>query len=91
LPYQFAYKISKAGNHISTLARQRILIYTRGLIENILRAHKSVLEVHRLIVIDFQTYLMKSKVESAVYDFKQGLYDLGTERRTFRKKHLKKK
>ena len=41
--------------------------------------------------IDFQNYLMRSKVEAANYDFKQGLYDLSDKTRKFNDKTFEDK
>ncbi|MGI1659676.1 MAG: RNA-binding domain-containing protein, partial [Desulfitobacterium sp.] len=76
-------KLSKTNNHISTSTRIKNINLTKGLIENYFKNDSSIFRSPTTYIVDFQTYLMKSKVESAVYDFKQGLLDLNPSNRKF--------
>lgn len=80
--YDLHSKIPRTNNYNTTKARTKNINLTVGLIQNFFKASTNTFRNSTSYIIDFQNYLMKSKVESAKYDFKQGLFDLsGTERK----------
>ncbi|MVO10881.1 DUF262 domain-containing protein [Flavobacterium sp. TP390] len=95
-------EIKKALSNIhKRLTRDRKYTTTAGRIKNITLC-KSFLEPHfkeskntfrsrTSLSLDFQNYLMRSKVESAIYDFKQGLYTLNPKKREFSEKTFEDK
>jgi hypothetical protein len=76
-------KLSNARNYTTTDDRLKNVNLTEGLIKNYFKDIDKTFRSSTTYTIDFQTYLMKSKVESAVYDFKQGLYNLKPNNRKF--------
>jgi uncharacterized protein with ParB-like and HNH nuclease domain len=76
-------KLSKARNYTTTTDRLKNINLTEGLIKNYFKDSDKTFRSSTTYTIDFQTYLMKSKVESAVYDYKQGLYSLHPTDRKF--------
>ncbi len=74
-------KIPRTSNSNTTSGRTKNINLTIGLIQNYFIKSENTFRSPTTYLIDFQNYLMKSKVESAVYDFKQGLYDLGDSKR----------
>lgn len=69
-------RFRKVNNYITTPSRVVNINMTIGLIQNYFKENDKAFRSNTSYVLDFQTYLMKSRVESAVYDFKQGLYTL---------------
>lgn len=69
-------QLPRKNNHITTSNRIRNINIAKGLIQDYFKESNNTFRSPTSYILDFQTYLMKSKVESAVYDFKQGLYDL---------------
>lgn len=84
-------KIPRTNNYISSANRIKNISLTKGLIEDYFKKSENTFRSPTTFIIDFQNYLMKSKVESAVYDFKQGLYDLNPSNRTFNNKTFNEK
>lgn len=76
-------RIPKVNNYVTSSSRTRNINLTKGLIESEFKNSDNTFRSPTTYIIDFQTYLMKSKVESSVYDFKQGLYDLNPTNRKF--------
>lgn len=76
-------KLSRASNYTTTKDRIKNINLTEGLIKNYFKLSDQTFRSSTTYTIDFQTYLMKSKVESAVYDYKQGLYNLDPTKRKF--------
>ncbi|MBD5587193.1 DUF262 domain-containing protein [Clostridium botulinum] len=79
-------KIPKTNNYITTSTRVHNINLTIGLIQNYFKSCDSTFRSPTTYIIDFQAYLMKSKVESAVYDYKQGLYTLDPVNRSFKER-----
>ncbi len=71
------------GNYTTTLGRQENIKISKALIDEYFKDSKTTFRSSSTFTVDFQVYLMKSKVESAVYDFKQGLYSLNPKGRKF--------
>ena len=84
-------KIPKSNNYVTTANRIKNINLTKGLIENYFKDSKNTFRSPTTYIIDFQSYLMKSKVESAVYDYKQGLYDLNPVQRKFKDSFFEEK
>ena len=79
------------GNYTTTVGRQENIKICKALIEEHFKDSKSTFRSSSTFTVDFQVFLMKSKVESAVYDFKQGLYTLNPKERTFKEKTFQDK
>nr|WP_315024891.1 DUF262 domain-containing protein [uncultured Aminipila sp.] len=79
--YDLHSKIPRTNNYNTTKARIKNINLTTGLIQNYFKKSESTFRSSTSYIIDFQNYLMKSKVESAKYDFKQGLFDLSDKAR----------
>ncbi len=64
------------GNYTTTEGRDENIKICKALISDYFKKSENTFRSSSTYTIDFQVYLMRSKVESAVYDYKQGLYDL---------------
>lgn len=64
------------GNYTTTVGREENIKICKALIFDYFKKSETTFRSSSTYTIDFQVYLMRSKVESAVYDYKQGLYDL---------------
>ncbi|MGM9978043.1 MAG: DUF262 domain-containing protein [Clostridium sp.] len=84
-------KIPKSNNYVTTPNRVKNINLTKGLIENYFKDSENTFRSPTTYIVDFQSYLMKSKVESAVYDYKQGLYDLSPVNRKFKESFFEEK
>lgn len=76
-------KLVKSGNYTTTEDRRNNINICKGLIQDYFKATTSTFRNTTSFIIDFQAYLMKSKTEAAVYDFKQGFYTLSPTKREF--------
>lgn len=76
-------KLVKSGNYTTTDDRRNNINICKGLIQDHFKATTSTFRSSTSFIIDFQAYLMKSKTEAAVYDFKQGFYTLNPTKREF--------
>ena len=76
-------KLVKSGNFTTTEDRRDNINICKGLIQDHFKATTSTFRSTTSFIIDFQAYLMKSKTEAAVYDFKQGFYTLNPAKREF--------
>lgn len=76
-------KLVKSGNYTTTEDRRNNINICKGLIQDHFKVTTSTFRSATSFIIDFQTYLMKSKTEAAVYDFKQGFYTLNPSKREF--------
>lgn len=74
------------GNYTSTEGRKENIKICKALIEEFFKDSTTTFRASSTFTVDFQVYLMKSKVESAVYDFKQGLFNLSPTKRKFEEK-----
>jgi len=68
---------------ITTDDRQKNIRKCIGLIEPYFKKTDSTFRSSGSYMMDFQNYLNRSKIESANYDFKQGLYSLDPHKRSF--------
>lgn len=84
-------KIPRNNNYNTTATRTKNINLTIGLIQDYFKASEKTFRSPTTYIIDFQNYLMKSKVESAVYDYKQGLYNLDPVNRKFSDKTFEEK
>lgn len=64
------------GNYTTTDGREENIKICKALISDYFKKSENTFRSASTYTIDFQVYLMRSKVESAVYDYKQGLFDL---------------
>lgn len=76
-------KLIRSRNYTTTDDRRNNINICKGLIQDCFKATDSTFRSTTSYVIDFQAYLMKSKTEAAVYDFKQGFYTLNLSKREF--------
>lgn len=76
-------KLVKSRNYTVTTDRRNNINICKGLIQDYFKKTTSTFRSSTSYVIDFQAYLMKSKTEAAVYDFKQGFYTLNPNNREF--------
>jgi len=76
-------KLVKSGNYTTTEDRRNNINICKGLIQDHFKLTTSTFRSSTSFIIDFQAYLMKSKTEAAVYDFKQGFYTLNPTKRDF--------
>ena len=76
-------KLIKSRNYTTTEDRRNNINICKGLIQDYFKKTNSTFRSTTSYVIDFQAYLMKSKSEAAVYDFKQGFYTLNPKNREF--------
>lgn len=84
-------KLVKSRNYTTTADRRNNINVCKGLIQDYFKDNESTFRSPTTYIIDFQTYLTKSKVETAVYDFKQGLYTLHPSNREFSEKTFSEK
>ena len=76
-------RLSRSRNYTTTSDRRQNINICKGLIQDYFKTTTSTFRSATSFIIDFQAYLMKSKTEAAVYDFKQGFYTLNPTRRAF--------
>lgn len=76
-------KLVRSRNYTTTDDRRNNINICKGLIQDHFKKTDSTFRSTTSYVIDFQAYLMKSKTEAAVYDFKQGFYTLNPSNREF--------
>lgn len=76
-------KLVRSRNYTTTDDRRNNINICKGLIQDHFKKTDSTFRSTTSYVIDFQAYLMKSKTEAAVYDFKQGFYTLNPGNREF--------
>lgn len=79
------------GNYTTTEGRIENIKICKALISDFFKNAESTFRSSSTYTIDFQVYLMRSKVESAVYDYKQGLFDLHPKERRFEEKIFENK
>ena len=76
-------KLVRSRNYTTAEDRRNNINICKGLIQDHFKATTSTFRSKTSYIIDFQAYIMKSKSEAAVYDFKQGFYTLNPIRREF--------
>ena len=76
-------KLNRETHYSTSEARRTNINICKGLIQDYFKKSDSTFRSTTSYVIDFQAYLMKSKSEAAVYDFKQGFYTLNPKNREF--------
>ncbi|WP_166919780.1 GmrSD restriction endonuclease domain-containing protein [Flavobacterium poyangense] len=83
-------KLVKSRNYTTTEDRGNNINICKGLIQDSFKKTSTTFRSTTSYIIDFQAYIMKSKSESAVYDFKQGFYTLNPTKREFDEKSFNK-
>lgn len=83
-------KVAKQRHYTTTKDRISNINICKGLIQDYFIESNTTFRSTTSYVVDFKAYLMKSKVESAVYDFKQGFYTLSPQGRKFDDKSFTK-
>jgi hypothetical protein len=76
-------KLVRSRNYTTTTDRRNNINICKGLIQDGFKKTGENFRSKTSHLIDFQSYLMKSKTESALYDFKQGFYSLNPKNRNF--------
>lgn len=76
-------KLNRESHYSTSEARRTNINICKGLIQDYFKKTDTTFRSTTSYVIDFQAYLMKSKMEAAVYDFKQGFYTLNSKSREF--------
>lgn len=76
-------KLVSSRNYTTTQDRRNNINICKGLIQDHFKTATATFRSKTSLIIDFQAYLMKSKTEAAVYDFKQGFYTLNPTKREF--------
>jgi hypothetical protein len=84
-------RLSRDRNYTTTDSRVANISTCKGLLEKHFKKSDSTFRSKTSMTLDFQNFLMRSKVESAVYDFKQGLYSLNPKKREFSDKTFEDK
>lgn len=84
-------RIKKSANHTVPQDRVNNINICKGLIQDYFKKTENVYRSAGSWTIDFQNYLMRSKVEAANYDFKQGLYDLSNRTRKIDERYFEEK
>lgn len=79
------------GNYTTNEGREENIKICKALIIDHFKKSETTFRSSSTYTIDFQVYLMRSKVESAVYDYKQGLYNLNPKERKFEDKVFENK
>jgi hypothetical protein len=76
-------KLNRESHYSTSEARRTNINICKGLIQDYFKNTTTTFRSTTSYVIDFQAYLMKSKTEAAVYDFKQGFFSLNSTSRKF--------
>jgi hypothetical protein len=76
-------RLTRSRNYTTTPDRRSNINICKGLIQDCFKQTNATFRSTTSYIIDFQAYLMKSKSEMAVYDFKQGFYTLNPIKREF--------
>lgn len=87
-------RLTRDRNYTTTPGRTANIDVCKGLLAPHFKKSSATFRSKSSMTLDFQNYLMKSKVEAATYDYKQGLYTLNPHKRelldeTFENKVLK--
>ncbi|KAF5037136.1 hypothetical protein DSECCO2_567810 [anaerobic digester metagenome] len=83
-------RLVRSRNYTTTEDRRNNINICKGLIQDSFKITTSTFRSATSFIIDFQAYLMKSKTETAIYDFKQGFYTLNPAKREFDETSFKK-
>ena len=83
-------RLVKSRNYTTTKDRRNNINTCKGLIQDYFKATLSTFRSTTSFIFDFQAYLMRSKTEAAIYDFKQGFYSLNPQKREFDETSFKK-
>ncbi|QZA77431.1 DUF262 domain-containing protein [Deefgea tanakiae] len=83
-------KLVKSRNYTTIEDRKNNINICKGLIQDCFKLSQATFRNPTSFIIDFQAYLMKSRTEAAVYDFKQGFYNLNPKKREFDEESFKK-
>ncbi|WP_119792830.1 GmrSD restriction endonuclease domain-containing protein [Flavobacterium anhuiense] len=83
-------KLVRSRNYTTSADRRNNINICKGLIQDSFKTTGTTFRSTTSYIIDFQAYLMKSKTEAAIYDFKQGFYTLNPTKREFDESSLNK-
>jgi len=78
-------RLTRDRNYTTTTSRITNIQVCKGLLEPHFKISDQTFRSNTSLTLDFQNFLMRSKVEAAIYDFKQGLYTLNPVKREFLK------
>ena len=87
-------RLTRDRKYTTTTSRVANIQVCKGLLEPHFKTSDQTFRSTTSLTLDFQNFLMRSKVEAAIYDYKQGLYTLNPAKRelletTFESKILK--
>lgn len=88
--YDLAGSLTTGSHHITTAKRKKNINKCYGLIQEYFKATDNIYRSSGTLSLDFENYLKRSKVESPMYDFKQGLYSLDGDKRKLNEDMLEK-
>lgn len=84
-------RLSRSRTYQTTADRRTNINVVKGVLEPHFKDADATFRSSTSMTLDFQNYLMRSKVESAIYDYKQGLYSLNPSKREFSEDTFEKK
>lgn len=84
-------RLTRSRTYQTTSDRRTNINVCKGLFINHFKESDSTFRSSTSLTLDFQNYLMRSKVEASIYDYKQGLYSLDPNNRTFSEDTFDKK
>jgi len=84
-------RLSRDRKYTTTEGRVRNIAVCKGLLESNFKESTNTFKSSSTLIVDFKNFLMQSKVESAIYDYKQGLYTLDPKGRIFSETAFEKK
>jgi len=76
-------RLSPTQKYVSIEDRKRNIAFCVGVLQTHFKPSKDIFRSPTSFRIDFENYLMRSKVETAHYDFKQGLLPISDHDRSF--------
>lgn len=76
-------RLTRSRTYQTTDDRKINIDVCKGLFTNHFKKSSTTFRSSTSLTLDFQNFLMKSKVEGASYDYKQGLYTLNPNKREF--------
>lgn len=84
-------RLTRSRTYQTTADRRTNINVVKGVIESHFKDADATFRSSTSKTLDFQNYLMRSKVEAATYDYKQGLYSLHPSNREFSEDTFEKK
>lgn len=83
-------KTQRPYHHFRSEDRTKNIDTCKGLIQNYFKKSDNIMRSSGTFSLDFENYLRRSRVESPMYDFKQGFYYLDEKNRKFSEKLFEK-